>query len=303
MAKPIWIFNTKTFFILSVFVFAFSCSKMVFSQTLTINNQATARDTTVDGSWTTLWPGLVILPQVNPVTAVFNVEVDSSTARNPDKLTCLATVTGASFSFDNTTKILQITFTSVTTSNVQTMLRSVAFQTKSTNTLQRKIWIYPVTISAESTSTYSTNGHIYRLVTTSVDFANAQSNATALFYGIPGYLTTIADNSENTFATTAANGNTVWLAGSDSVSEGTWRWIQGPESGNLISPTFWDSGQPDNSGNEDALTLRTNGKWNDVPISFSTASLFEYSPKAVGNVNFVTVTPKPPNALQPAAGF
>ena len=40
-------------------------------------------------------------------------------------------------------------------------------------------------------------------------------------------------------------------------------------SGVNITWTNWDSGQPDNYYNEDCANMRSNGKWNDIPCSYS----------------------------------
>ena len=65
-------------------------------------------------------------------------------------------------------------------------------------------------------------------------------------------------------------GQTTWLGGLDSGSEGRWYW----RDGSTWSYTNWDSGQPSNTywtfkGNENCLSLRdsgsgaSTGKWND----------------------------------------
>ena len=72
-----------------------------------------------------------------------------------------------------------------------------------------------------------------------------------------------------------------WIGASDATSEGDWRWVTGPETGtafysgsgsaggSAVSGMYnnWNSGEPNNSGNEDYaqfLPGTSNGFWNDL---------------------------------------
>ena len=112
---------------------------------------------------------------------------------------------------------------------------------------------------------WSTNGHYYQVVQTSVSFNTAVSAAAAMTYqGLPGHLVTITSAEENTFTGALCKNMHCWIGGSDAAQEGTFRWIAGPENGQVISPTFWASGEPNNSGNEDYINYwDTEGVWND----------------------------------------
>jgi hypothetical protein len=107
------------------------------------------------------------------------------------------------------------------------------------------------------------------------------------YMGRQGHLVTITSSDENAFVINLAAGNSYWMAGSDAQQEGVWRWVAGPENGQIISPTFWAPGQPDNSGNEDALCHWTVVKgWNDAPTSSILMILVEFecpaNPSATG---------------------
>ena len=54
-----------------------------------------------------------------------------------------------------------------------------------------------------------------------------------------------------------------WMGGNDVDEEGSWKWTDGSP----FDFTFWDSGEPNNSGNEDCMHHGWNGKWNDAPCS------------------------------------
>ena len=104
------------------------------------------------------------------------------------------------------------------------------------------------------------NGHIYVLYDCEVSY----SQATEVAKYIGGHLVTITSAEENAFvADLKASGkfNQYWLGATDSVTEGTFKWCTGEE----MSYTNWDTGQPDNcDNNENCLLIWSNGKWNDA---------------------------------------
>jgi hypothetical protein len=115
------------------------------------------------------------------------------------------------------------------------------------------------------------NGHWYEFVGVRVTWqqAFAAANATS-FMGMPGYLATITSAEENLFASSNVAGSIeAWLGGSDEAVEGEWRWMNGPEAGQLFTFTSWFTagGEPNNTGGgEDYLQTnhrRVAGDWND----------------------------------------
>ena len=119
------------------------------------------------------------------------------------------------------------------------------------------------------------NGHFYEVVSGLENWDSARADA--LSRG--GYLATITSAAENTFVTTLlATGSTVrgWLGGTDSAVEGTFRWADGPEAGNLIAPVYanFAAGEPNNFNNEDYVEIFGVsvpccgvGQWNDLPLT------------------------------------
>ena len=102
----------------------------------------------------------------------------------------------------------------------------------------------------------SATGHYYKLYTTLSNWSTAKSSAIA----VGGYLATVTSSTENQFL--YSNGlaaNTPWIGGTDEVTENTWAWVTG-ETWNYSN---WGSGEPNNSGNEDYITMRSDGFWND----------------------------------------
>ena len=121
------------------------------------------------------------------------------------------------------------------------------------------------------------NGHYYQLVTTTftyadqtgtgVTFHDAQLDAnTRCHEGQRGYLATIGSEGEQAFLQGLIPSGyfwhdwSAWIGASDAASEGTWRWIDGPEQGHQ----FWkgessqNGGYPTTSAGIQDLTTFTN---------------------------------------------
>jgi hypothetical protein len=90
-----------------------------------------------------------------------------------------------------------------------------------------------------------------------------------------GDLVHVDDATENTFVQSHLNNVDAWLGGSDAAAEGTWRWANdtarfwmGAAGGSGTGFTFWQSGEPNNSNDEDcAMMYATSARWNDAPCS------------------------------------
>jgi hypothetical protein len=86
------------------------------------------------------------------------------------------------------------------------------------------------------------NGHYYQLFSDvgfpliSFDFALTRAESTS-HLGIPGHLVTITSPAEQQFLTSTYGGTSfkIWIGASDAAVEGEWRWVAGPERGQL----FW----------------------------------------------------------------
>ena len=90
---------------------------------------------------------------------------------------------------------------------------------------------------------------------------------------------TITSAQENTFAGALCKTGRCWIGGSDEAVEGTFRWVAGPENGQVISPTFWNSNEPSNSHaeGEDYINFwETVGLWNDGGTGVSMNYIVEF---------------------------
>ncbi len=102
----------------------------------------------------------------------------------------------------------------------------------------------------------ASTGHYYKLYTTLSTWTTASSSATS----VGGYLCCPASSGENAWLVSSGlTANTPWIGGSDAAVENTWTWV----SGETWSYTNWNSGEPNNVGEEDYLTISTTGVWND----------------------------------------
>ena len=121
---------------------------------------------------------------------------------------------------------------------------------------------------------YAGNGHLYTLVTSSLEWHAALAAASTMTVGgLHGYLATITSAGEQSFlASHFANG---LIGATDQAQEGHWLWASGPEAGtNFYNAgaasqpgySLWADGEPSNSGGVEHYALfgwSTGGSWND----------------------------------------
>ncbi|MCE5348065.1 MAG: gliding motility-associated C-terminal domain-containing protein [Bacteroidales bacterium] len=175
------------------------------------------------------------------------------------------TIGTISYSFSPSTGILSITG-SADVATYQAIIRKVTYSNTEAipNASSRNI-----KISLNTALPFSGNGHYYEYVTNpGITWPEAKTiAANRKYFGLQGYLVTITSEEESAFCLSKLLGQG-WLGASDEASEGTWKWIEGPENGSVLSYTNWNTGEPNNSGgNEDYAQFLTNGKWNDLSSS------------------------------------
>ena len=117
------------------------------------------------------------------------------------------------------------------------------------------------------TSQTNFNGHSYYRSTGSMTWTAARQACQSM----GGYLVTITSAAENNFVfNTWPSG---WIGFTDEVVEGQWRWV----TGESVTYTNWNGGEPNNSNNEDYAQFVNGGRWNDLPnVSLPYVLEFDY---------------------------
>lgn len=105
-------------------------------------------------------------------------------------------------------------------------------------------------------------GQHYYVSTIAQTWTQAQSTCQAN----GGNLATVTSAAVNTLLTNNLPSGGGWIGFTDQASEGTFVWVDGSP----VTYTNWNTGEPNNVGNEDYTILTGTGKWNDLPASSST---------------------------------
>lgn len=206
----------------------------------------------------------------------------------------MATTTGITFSGSQTGSTI---YFSGTRDNVNAALASLTYTRGATGTDTLE-----VSLVDSGEVFFTDNGHLYEYVSFNSNWNNAKTAAEARSkYGASGYLVTVESQAENDFVA-ARLLNAGWMGASDSVSEGVWRWVTGPESGtqfwsggiggSTVGGNYanWGSGEPNDSSGEDCAQFLTggSGKWNDLPCSTYNLPGYVVEYGAPGNLPTVT---------------
>ncbi|MEY4963945.1 MAG: hypothetical protein RLZZ323_1264 [Bacteroidota bacterium] len=142
---------------------------------------------------------------------------------------------------------------------------------------------FSINIGVGGKSYLPRNKHFYEYVSNiGITWTNAKIEAsTKFFFGLQGYLATLTAADEAQLAGKQAPG-TGWIGATDEAVEGVWKWVTGPEAGTIMSYANWNTGEPNNAGNEDYAHITAPGvgfpgSWND--LSNTGASSGSYQPK------------------------
>jgi len=196
--------------------------------------------------------------------------------------TGLSAVTGYSSSDWTSGTATQISYTATSLSTINAATSSLQYK-GAEGVLTASVLN---TTSAGANASYNADtGSYYVYRSTNRTWNDARTEAAAeTLNGMTGYLATATSSGEFTFIKNTSSATQFWLGGTDSAVEGDWRWIDDPgvpadESGILFwrgtssgsaqngMYTAWNSGEPNDLGDEDALQVTTAGNWNDLPTT------------------------------------
>ncbi|MGF1600069.1 MAG: lectin-like protein [Acidimicrobiales bacterium] len=240
-------------------------------------------------------PGTVVNPFAGAVITgtgtMEGVTIRVANGFNPsiDTMAMAGSHPGITATYASTTGLLRLRGTA-SVADYQAALRDVTYTQSSPTTGTRTF------IVVAGTAIYlPATGNLYEYVATgsAITWTDARAAALARTFGpFTGHLANLSSQEENDVALAELTGNT-WIGTSDEAIEGEWRWMDGPEAGQLFwlgagSPSGgsvqggnynnWQSGEPNNAGGEHyAHMFSGSGDWNDYPNSLSvTGYLTEY---------------------------
>lgn len=175
----------------------------------------------------------------------------------------------------------------------ETAIENIVFQTTATVFTQDRQF----SINLGDANYLPSTGHYYFYVAApGITWTEARDAAAAqTYFGLQGYLATLTSQEESQLAGEQSAG-TGWIGASDAETEGTWKWMTGPEAGTVFwqgnangsAPnnefSFWNIDEPNNLSNEDyahitAPGIGTPGAWNDLSVTGAIESFDDYHPQ------------------------
>ncbi|QOD59482.1 T9SS type B sorting domain-containing protein [Polaribacter haliotis] len=194
--------------------------------------------------------------------------IDQSWNSNEGKLTLFSKVSGTEMLF----------------SDLEEAVKQVTFTTTANTVSEEKIF----SLTADDKNYLKETDHFYEFIPAQgITWKDAKIAAeNKFYYGRRGYLATLTSEVEADFAGKQASG-AGWIGGSDEETEGVWKWVTGPEAGDIFwngqvngsSPqgqyAKWNRSEPNdfrgnNTTGEDYAhitdpSIGIRGAWNDLP--------------------------------------
>ena len=244
------------------------------------------------GSGVVVDPNIVVDDPDGPNLTTASVSIGSNFTAAEDRL-LFTNQNGITGSYNTSSGILTLSG-SATASQYQAALRSVRYQNINAGTPNQAARAISFSIAPGTFN--PTTGHFYEFINSpGIAWTTARSAALGRdIFGLKGYLTTLTSAAENSFAFSKVQ-SVGWIGASDAAVEGDWRWMDGPEAGQLFYQGLgtgggaavagrynnWGSGEPNNAGNEDYAHYLSNGQWNDYAnTTFVQGYVVEYGGSA-----------------------
>lgn len=119
-----------------------------------------------------------------------------------------------------------------------------------------------VCTEGDTNRTDTATGHCYMLFAAPINWQGARTGCTALMNG--AHFVSINSAAEQTIVAGLVGARRVWIGASDALTEGTFTWANGDQL--VGSYQNWQSGEPNNDGDEDCAELNgtaAGAAWND----------------------------------------
>ncbi|WP_340154310.1 T9SS type B sorting domain-containing protein [uncultured Winogradskyella sp.] len=230
-------------------------------------------------------------PEDTTLTEVF-VQISEGYEVGQDNISLDGSHPNISSSWNATEGIL-VLIGPATFDEFEAAIESIVFQTTQTVFTQDRQF----SVNLGNANFLPSTGHYYFYVAaTSITWTQARDAAASQdYFGLQGYLATITTEEESQLAG-AQSAGAGWIGGSDEEMEGTWKWMTGPEAGQVFwqgvsngnAPNgmfaFWNANEPNNFNQEHYAhitdpSIGTLGSWNDLGNTGDTNINSPYHPQ------------------------
>jgi gliding motility-associated-like protein len=182
---------------------------------------------------------------LEPTTDAVTIQISSGYIFGQDSLTLIGTNLGIASTWVQSEGKLNLYSLSgkLPYAAFESAIKNVMFSNSATSPSGTRN--YSISLGTGQLSYLPSNKHFYEYVSNfGITWSDAKVVAAGRnYYGLQGYLATLTSAAESQLAGAQASG-AGWIGGSDTETEGTWKWVTGPEglANGGTGTTFWIGG-------------------------------------------------------------